>query len=68
MGHVRRVEPANRVRPERQLFPVREPPRRAVRVVADRDHRGQLAADGDGVRCGGEELVQRAAFIGFEMR
>ena len=68
MRHVRRVEPAHRVRPERELLAVRERARRAVGEVADRDHRRHLAADGHGVRRGCEELVERAALVGFEVR
>ena len=57
-----------RVPAERQLRAIGERVRCAVREIADGHHRRHLAAHRHGLRRGGQKQVQRAAFIGFEVR
>ena len=55
-------------RPSDELLAVRERARRTVREVADRHHRRELAAHGHGLRRCGQQRIQRAAFVGLEVR
>ena len=66
--HVRRVEPAHRVRAEAQHFAVGERAGRSVRHVVDGDHRGDLPAQRLGAWRRRQPFVERAAFVGLEVR
>ena len=54
--------------PEPERLAVGERAGLAIRDVVDGDHRRDLAAQGRGLRGDGEELVQRAALVGLEVR
>src|SRR5690606_32815898 len=66
--HVRRVEPLDRVPAELEPLTVREAARRPVGIVAHADEGTDTAAYGLRVRRHGQKLVQRAAFVGLEVR
>jgi len=66
--HVRGIEPAQHVRAGGQDLAVGERPCGADGEIVHRDHRAHLAADRDGVRGDGEEVVERAALVGLEVR
>jgi len=42
--------------------------RSAIGKIAHRDHRRDLAANGHGIFRDGEEIVQRTAFVGLDVR
>src|SRR6266481_1017449 len=65
---MRRVKPAQLVRAERDKFAVADGARRAVRHVADRDDRRDLAAERRGLGGNCEELVERATLVRLVMR
>jgi hypothetical protein len=54
--------------PERQLRAVGERVRRTIGEITHRDQRSDLAADRDGVRGDGKELIECPAFVGLEVR
>jgi hypothetical protein len=66
--HVRGVEPAQAVAAELEHLAVGERPRGTAGDVVHRHHRGDLAAHRLGLARGGEEVVERAAFVGLVVR
>src|SRR5262249_22533327 len=68
MWQVWRVEPTYAAPAERQCGAVDETERRTIGKIAGRCHRAELAANGVCMRRCGEELVQRAVFVGLMMR
>src|SRR5881396_3378862 len=68
MGEVRSIDPLELVTADGEHFAVSEPAGRPSSEVIDRDHRRSSAAERYGLRGDGQKLIERAAFIRFEMR
>ena len=68
MGHVGRVVPAHGVAAEREVLAIRERTRRAIGEVVDRHHGGHGSAHRHRLRRGGQEGIERTAFVRLEVR
>ncbi len=68
MGNVRRVEPLDRVAAEHELLAVGERARRPVGDIGDGDHRRDPAAQRHRFGRRRQQLVERAALVGLEVR
>ena len=67
MGQVRCRKPPHAMPTERYDFTVLHRARSPVGYIADRDDRGDLAAERESIGGDGKKLVERTAFVGFVM-
>jgi hypothetical protein len=68
VGQAWRIEPCVRPPARDQGLAVTQGTRHPVGQVLHRDHRGDAAADGQGMGCHRQELIERAAFVRFDVR
>ena len=67
MGQVRRRKPTHSVPTKREDFSVIHRLGGTVGYIADRNNRGDLAAERHRFGCDAEEVVERAALVRFVM-